>query len=470
MSVQISLCELEYLVANKASVKIDSPTGYINITNTYRKRGEGYELKFTDGTSIKAAKNHKIFCDNSWTECRDFVPYDVIDNKIIESIIPVSHQEWVDFSVDADHESYFHNGMVHHNSGKSLLIYSIVRYLLGAGKVNRVLLIFPSISLVTQMYSDFEDYSSANGWETGKHCHKVFSGQEKDDPSKSIVMSTYQSIYKLGPAYFSKFDMIISDECHLVVGKSLTGIYEKCHNVEYRYGFTGSLQSSKAHKLVIEGLTGKAYTTTTTSDLMKDKYVAQLKIKCLLLSYPEATRKIFNGTEYADEMKYLCSYTKRNEFISKLAFSLEGNTLLLFTYISHGKILVDMLKEMGKEEVYFIHGNIKADIREHTRKIIETSENAIIVASYGVFSTGISIKKLNNLILGSPYKSKVKILQSTGRVLRLAENKTDCTMYDIADDISWKASKNHTLKHMEARIELYASQKFDYRIIDCPLK
>jgi len=366
------------------------------------------------------------------------------------------------------------------SSGKSLILYSIIRYLLDNNLIKRALFIFPSISLVTQMRSDFADYSTASGWNIHKYCHSVYAGMDKDDYGKRIVFTTWQSIYKLKPPYYSGtmkegnriggFDAIITDECHGIIGKSLTSIYENAHNIQYRMGATGTLQGAKAHKLVIEGLTGKEYNTTTTATLMKNNHVAQLKIKCLLLNYPAETRKLFIDIDYKSEMDFISINENRNKFIVKLSMQMKGNTLLLFTRIKHGDMIQKMLKEAGHKKVYFLHGKISADIREETRKLVENSDGAIIVASYGIFSTGVSIKKLNNLVLCSPYKSRIKVLQSLGRILRLAENKKGCIMFDIADDISHKSNQNHTLKHFQERINYYAEEKFDYKIIDVTIK
>jgi hypothetical protein len=92
------------------------------------------------------------------------------------------------------------------------------------------------------------------------------------------------------------------------------------------------------------------------------------------------------------------------------------------------------------------------------------------VASYGTFSTGINIRNLHNVVFASPSKSRIRNLQSIGRVLRKGENKVKATLYDIADDISYKSRKNYTLNHLIERIKIYNEENFNYEIVNIPLK
>ncbi len=348
------------------------------------------------------------------------------------------------------------------SSGKSAVIYMAARYLLGSKGVERILMIFPTSSLVMQILSDFKDYSGINGWDADEHCHMVFSGQEKD-VQKQITFSTWQSIYKNPAEFFNQYDAIFIDETHLVAAKSLSSIMEKATNVKYRVGLTGTLQKAKSHALSIQGLLGQSIKISTTSELMKAGNVADLKITCLLLNHPDEVKKVFKKAKYQEEMEYLITCEKRNKFISNLTKSLKGNIMILFTQLEHGRALVELLKDRN---VFFIHGNITPQAREKMRLEVEKSDDAIVIASYGTTSTGVSIKRLHHVIFASPYKSEIRVLQSLGRGLRIGEGKTSVKLWDIADNISWKSVKNHTLKHFESRVELYASEKLSYRIVE----
>ena len=355
-------------------------------------------------------------------------------------------------------------------SGKSLLLYLISMCLLRMGK--RGLLIVPRSALVEQMYSDFEDYSTKNGKKMEKYCHRIYSGQNKET-DKPITISTWQSLQRLPAEYFKKFDYVICDEVHQAQAKALTEIVSKCTNAEYRFGVTGTLSGAKAHEWVLQGLFGEIYKATTSAELMKKKQLAELEIKCLLLKYTEEECKYMKSANYQEEIKYIISNPERNNFIKKLALSLEGNTLLLFNYVEdHGKILYDLIKENAKDgrKVFFIHGGTDVEDREKIRRVVETERDAIIVGSVGVLSTGTNIVALDNVIFASPTKSKIRNLQSIGRGLRVSETKKSATLFDIADDFTWKKRPNYTLNHFMERIRTYTEEKFKFRIYKIQLR
>jgi len=340
-------------------------------------------------------------------------------------------------------------------SGKSFIIYLIVRYY-----AQRTLIIVPTTSLVSQLASDFADY----GFVSDRFVHRIFAGQDKQT-DKPITISTWQSIYKLPKEYFQQFNVVIGDEAHLFKAKSLNSIMSNLNNCRYRFGFTGTLDGTQTHKLVLEGLFGSVRKVTTTSELIEQKHLADFKIKAIVLSYPDEERKIVSRLDFQDEMDYLVRSEARNKFIKNLALSLEGNTLLLFQFVDkHGKILYDLIKKETTNPVFFIHGGIEGEERERIRKIVETEKTSIIVASYGTFSTGVNIRNLHNVIFASPSKSRVRNLQSIGRGLRRSETKTESVLYDISDDLSWKSKKNFTLLHFMERIKIYNEEKFDYKL------
>ena len=349
-------------------------------------------------------------------------------------------------------------------SGKSLIIYMMIRHLLNTGK-KRGLLVVPTINLVTQMHSDFKNYSSNNGWDVDKYCQKIYGGESKI-PETDLVISTWQSIYDMPKKYFAQFDFIIGDEAHTFKAKSLTDIMTKLINCDVRIGTTGTLDDSKVNKLVLEGLFGPTFKVISTKELIDRKQLADFKIKCIVLKYPEIICKSMKGKSYQEEMDFLVSYEERNRFIRNLALSLTGNTLILFTYVEkHGRILKAMIDEkvIGREDerrVFFVCGETEAEDREAVRHITEKENNAIIVASYGTFSTGVNIRNLHNVVFSSPTKSKIRSLQSIGRVLRLGDNKDAATLYDIADDLRYGPYTNFTLKHYEERVKIYSEEKF----------
>ena len=345
-------------------------------------------------------------------------------------------------------------------SGKSLIIYALVRWHLL--KKREILIIVPTVSLVEQLYKDFIEY----GWNV-RDVHKIMGGVEKytDQP---VVISTWQSIYKEPKKFFERFDVIIGDEAHQYKAKSLTGILTKCYDAKYRVGLTGTLDGMEAHQLVLEGLFGRVDRVTKTSDLMKKGHLTPLKVRVVLLRHGWVP-----FDHYQQEMEYLCMHTRRSSFITNLALDLKGNTLVLFNYIEkHGEPLWEMInnKVSKDRKIFFIHGGVDAVEREEARAICEREKDAIILASYGTFSTGINIRNLHNVIFASPSKSRVRNLQSIGRVLRKGDNKAQAVLYDIADDCSKDHQYNYTLRHLSERIKIYDEEKFDYEITKVNLK
>lgn len=349
-------------------------------------------------------------------------------------------------------------------SGKSLIIYCISKYLL-ENNCRKVLIVVPTVSLVHQMESDFKEYSITAGHIDDTY--KIMSGQEKNNIEAKVVISTWQSIYKMQKSWFEQFDVVIGDEAHLFKANSLVSILNKLENCRYRFGFTGTLDGTQTHKLVLEGLFGPVMRVIQTKDLIENKTLSAFRIKALVLKYSEQVCKEQKNTTYHDEINFLISNEKRNKFIKNLTLSRSGNTLLLFQLVEkHGKVLYNLIKSDAKEDrkIFFVHGGVEAEEREAIRAITEKESNAIIVASFGTFSTGINIRNLHNIIFASPSKSRIRTLQSIGRALRKSENKEIATLYDIADNLSYKSYNNHTIKHFALRIKMYNEEEFDYKI------
>ena len=346
-------------------------------------------------------------------------------------------------------------------SGKSLMIYSLVRYHVERGQ--NTLIVVPTTSLVEQMYKDFADY----GWDVGSYCHKIYAGRERETDSQ-VIITTWQSIYKLPRKYFARFNVVVGDEAHQFKSKSLISIMTKLGDAKFRYGFTGTLDGTQTHKWVLEGLFGPSYKVTGTKKLIDEGHLATLDIQCIVLKYSPQKFDVFE-----DEIQFLISHPTRNKFISNLAIDTKGNTLVLYARVeAHGAILYDLINNKVEEgrKVFFIHGGVDAEEREEVRRITEEQDNAIIVASYGTFSTGINIKNLHNVIFASPSKSRIRNLQSIGRVLRKGKNKVKAKLYDIADDLTIGSRKNYTLNHFIERVKIYVQEQFNYDIISVNIK
>ena len=403
-----------------------------------------------------------------------------IENKVDKDIVTKFSNslgqsfEARDYQIDAIYHSLKYNRTLLLSptaSGKSFIIYALIRYyshLIKDQENSKCLLIVPTTSLVEQMYSDFKSY----GWNVKKYCHRLYSGYS-NQTDKKVLISTWQSLYKLPKKYFEQFGVVFGDEAHLFKSKSLTEIMTKLIDCKYRVGLTGTLDGAQTHKLVLEGLFGAVNKVTSTRKLMDKKQLSNLTVRCLILKHTEENSKIVANGKYQDEIDYLVGSNSRQNFIRNLSLKLEGNTLVLFQLVEkHGKNLHKIIDEKSDDDrkVFYIFGGVEADEREAIRGIVEKEKNAIIVASYGTFSTGVNIKNLHNIIFASPSKSRIRNLQSIGRGLRLGDNKVSATLYDIADDLTYKSKENFTLKHFQERINIYTEEEFDYEIHNIDLK
>jgi superfamily II DNA or RNA helicase len=351
-------------------------------------------------------------------------------------------------------------------SGKSLILYLILRFVQGL-RYKKGLLIVPTTSLVEQMFSDFKSY----GYDSEKYCHRQYSGKDKNTDS-FLTITTWQSIYKNPKEYFEQFDFVLGDEAHQFKSKSLVTIMTGTTNASYRIGCTGTLDGTQTHRLVLEGLFGAKYQSTTTREMIDNDQAAKFNIKCLVLKYLDSTCKIVKSFDYQSEIDYIVRSEARNLFIKNLTLSLKGNSLVLFNLVDkHGRELFRLInEESGKRKVFFVYGGTDVEVRESIRSITEKENDAIIVASYGTFSTGINIRNLHNIIFASPSKSRIRNLQSIGRGLRLGDNKDEATLYDIADDFRIGKAINFTLKHFIERVKIYDDEKFDYKFYNIELK
>jgi superfamily II DNA or RNA helicase len=242
---------------------------------------------------------------------------------------------------------------------------------------------------------------------------------------------------------------------------------DKASEVPYRFGTTGTLDGKLVHELTLQGSFGPVYKVTTTRKLQQANTLAQLNISIISLLYPEEIRELSKKLTYQQELDYVVTHPGRNKFISNVALDQKGNTLLLFQFVEkHGKKLFELIENSaGKgRKVYFISGDTESTDREAIRKIVEKEKNAIICASFGVFSTGINIKNLHNIIFASPSKSPIRVLQSIGRGLRKSDNNQETQLLDMRDDLHWRKHKNYLLGHSDERIKLYEKENFKYKI------
>jgi superfamily II DNA or RNA helicase len=357
-------------------------------------------------------------------------------------------------------------------SGKSLIIYLMMRWYLEEHE-DRVLIVVPTTSLCEQMYKDFAEYSSHDdSFDAASDVHRIYSGKEKIGLTQRVIVTTWQSAINLPKSWFAMYGMVIGDESHLFKAKSLNTIMSNLTRAMYRIGTTGTLDGSVSNERVLIGNFGPVHKVITTKELIDNNTLADLKIKCLVLKYPDELRKIVSKLEYQAEIDAIVSHEGRNRFIVNLAKSLSGNTLVLFNLVQkHGKPLYEKISKEVVEgrKVFYVSGEVDTTDRESIREIVEKEKDSIIVASSGTFSTGINIKNIHNIIFAAPNKSQIRVLQSIGRGLRKSDDGRATTVYDISDNFGWKSKKNYTMQHAIERIKIYSRESFDHKVYEIQL-
>jgi superfamily II DNA or RNA helicase len=348
------------------------------------------------------------------------------------------------------------------SAGKSVVMYALTRIFAG-----KTLVIVPNVSLISQIESDYKAYSVKNGWSVDDNCTFIFAGQDKN-VNKPITISTWQSIYNIkDEKWFQQFDNVIVDEVHLASSASLVSIMQRCTNAFFRIGVSGTLDKSKTNEMSLIANFGPVHRIVSAKQLMDDGHVTKAIVKPIILVYPEKVCKPIRGLPYDDELDVVVKSKSRNQFLVNFANSLEGNSLFLFRFVDkHAEVVKQALIESGTTKVvHIISADTPKDVRENLRKLVEETNDNIIISTYALFSTGVSINNLHHVVFASPTKSSVKVLQSIGRSLRKHDSKALATIWDIVDDYRGKfETKNYLFKHFEERLQCYLSEQFEVSV------
>ena len=357
------------------------------------------------------------------------------------------------------------------SAGKSLIQAMLTKYMI-ENTNKSVLILVPTVNLCTQMKDDLIDYRLFKDSEIGL----LKSGSKLSN--QRVVVSTWQSAIKKPADWFDQFGMLLCDEMHLAIGKSISTIIKKLKYCEYKIGLSGSLRDGKANLMQYVGLFGGIYNPVTTAQLMEEGQVTKLKINSLFLKYPEKVSSAMTNADYPTEIKFITSLQKRTDWVANLAMKISArneNSFIMFKHLEHGKKIHDALKAKGHTQAYYVAGDVTPEERNKFKKMAEEDSGIVIIASYGVFSTGISVKNLHHVIFAHPVKSKIIVLQTVGRVLRKHKSKAIATIWDLIDDMSISVEKNgiksrknvnYALKHGIERLERYGIENFDYSMKD----
>jgi superfamily II DNA or RNA helicase len=358
------------------------------------------------------------------------------------------------------------------SAGKTLISFLTVAYILEKQKAEKILFIVPNVSLVIQASEDFADYNYRN--QVNIKIQQIYSGQ-KIRAGRNVVIGTYQSLIKKKAEYFDQFDAVIIDETHKAKSQSIKTILSKCKNADYRYGLSGTIpKTGTLDRLTLMAYTGPLITEVSANFLQTEGYIANCRVKVIEMDYATEGAKnafkemAFNKYESKDvfkfEQNYVINSPGRLNFICNIISRVRGNSLVLFHRIEHGQKIYEKLRQESDKTIYYVDGGTDKDIREEYKKKMEAGNEVVIVASYGTFSTGISIKKIHNIFFTESFKSEVIIRQSIGRGLRQHESKDSVTIIDFVDDISSPDWDNYLIRHAKARQKIYREQKFKYDI------
>jgi superfamily II DNA or RNA helicase len=324
------------------------------------------------------------------------------------------------------------------------------------------------------MFKDFQDY----GFDSDLYCSRIYSGSKdqkiKLNTDKKIIISTWQSLYKLPKNEFEKVSMIVGDEIHEFGAVKSKSVLTNCLNVLYKLGTTATLKNNDLCSLwTIMGMFDVPTKIVSTMDLVKDGFIANFDVKVINLIYNDEKSKIVSKLKYNEEIDFVNLQPEKMNFVIKLIKNIQDkneNVLVLFKTLDYGKMLKDKIEQEFGIVPFYVDGGVKIDIRENIRTEMEKSNSQIAVCSYGTFSRGINIRNLSNLILVNSIKTEIRLLQSIGRALRLHENKDKAIIWDLVDNLQFKSKINYCLKHFYERKTIYEANKFNVKYFDINLK
>lgn len=359
------------------------------------------------------------------------------------------------------------------SNGKSYIIHGINSYY---RKNNlRVLIVIHRANLVMQLKDNFvNEYGAAY----------TVSTIYDDNNDTDCTISTWQSLKDADQSWFKQFDVIIADEVHTFKAKSLVNLIDKCGHMEFRHGFTATLDNdSETDALTLEGMFGKPHQTITLKEQIEQGISARPIVYVVMIKYPVTERRellkdidlkrkemISQGKKPTEALAYqvesetLENHEFRNNLIAKIAANQKGNTLVAFKNHKHGVALREIIeKNITDKPIFFSNSTVSKEKRFEIQKIISGLTESIGVVSFGTFSTGINIVNLNNLIIGTQLKSKISIPQLIGRMVRITKTKKTTNIIDICDDLSHNNKKNVFYKHFEERMKFYLQNNFEIR-------
>ena len=485
--MKLTYRQIHKLLDKGVEMFVDSPTGKKKILNKFSKISDGYIIKYDDGSETNCAVAHNMIFNGILKGASEIQVGDIDDlsHKKVISKTKIPEQEYLDFEISDPNGLYIQNGIIHHNSGKSLSICLILEFFRRKGL--KGILVVPNINLLTQFYNDIKSY----GLEELSNEVKLLGDGNVSDFSSTVTITTWQSMLD----YTNKvnLDFIICDEAHKETGDTVSSILKESINTKIKLGFTGTLPEDPIAKMMILGLFGEPYTVITSKELIERGLATPVKIKSVFLNYPKSECALFRELkDFQKQLKFVKEHNERNEVILKIIMQLREkgkNTLVLYQHTEHGKqIFTDLVERLypeikvensmitGKKafefqvgkRVFFMNGEVKSDIREKQRNILETLEGSVLIAPYQVMGTGVNLRHLHCLVFASPLKAFTTISQSLGRLMRKHDSKKEAVIFDIVDNLGKSCIFMKQYKH---RVESsYTPEEFEIQTIQVNLK
>lgn len=447
--------EKSFKLSDNIKIK-NNKNKFVNINEFVIKKIDSYYTIFNNGINLISSNEHLIKTNNGIKKIKDITKKDnvLLSNgkkiKIVSSNLHKKNDILYDFCLDYPHLYKSNDGLIHHNS---LIITYVIKNLIEnkKSKINNAIIIVPNKQLVEQFYGDMIDYG-INENDIGR----VYQKYKQWD--KKITVATWQTLMN-NHDKIPLYKCVIVDECHGIKAIQLKKILKKS-NAEVRLGFTGTMHNSILDNLNTKSYIGPIIKEYSTNFLAKQGYISKCNINILNLKYQKQN---IQGT-YNEVKDVIFNNTFRMNIIKTLSKKINHNILLLVGKVEkEGEILEKILNEENtNKEVIFLSGRDDVNIREEWRKKMENSTNILMIASYGIFQQGLNIPNLKYIFLVSPFKSKIRVLQSIGRSLRKHDNKEKKGSYvfDFYDHVKYLN------KHGQIRYRYYNSEKFNIKEFD----
>lgn len=363
------------------------------------------------------------------------------------------------------------------SAGKTLIIFMIFGYLFDRKKSGKFLMVVPNTNLIIQTNEDWEEY---NNGKLRYILQMVHGGSDKTKKDVDVIIGTYQTLVKRDREWFDDVFTICVDEAHHTQASSIKKIIGNCMNTKYAFGLSGTmLQNGSTEALTIQAYLGPLVNNISAAFLQANDYATKIFIKVVKLDYLDydAREKLedlrnrkgeIDGSKLLElEKRLVVENRPRLLFVCDFISKTTKNSLVLFHNVKdqYGRQIYDYLREHTQDKtVFYVDGNTSVALRDDYINRMEEGDDKILIASFGTFSTGISINNIHNVFFVESYKSEKIIRQSIGRGMRLKQGKDRVNIIDFVDDYSLgRGSKNYLLKHGEERVKIYKQQGFPYK-------